>query len=59
MVPSIIDVWGSPPPPTGLLCGLLKETTAGLEQRLGGSVKAVREWDRMLAKARYICNTLT
>ena len=36
----------------GLLCGLLKETTGGLEQRLGGAVKAVREWERMLAKAR-------
>ena len=43
----------------GLLCGLLKETTAGLEQRLqeGGGVKAVREWDRMLSKARYTLHT--
>ena len=35
-----------------LLCGLLKETSAGLEQRLGGG-KAAREWDRMFTKARY------
>ena len=35
-----------------LLCGLLKETNAGLEQKLGGG-KAAREWDRMLAKAKY------
>ena len=41
-------------PSQALLCGLLKETTAGLEQKLGGSGKAVREWDRMLAKARYM-----
>ena len=36
-----------------LLCGLLKETSAGLEQRLGGG-KATREWDRMFTKARYM-----
>ena len=37
-----------------LLCGLLKETSAGLEQRLGGG-KAAREWERMFTKARYTC----
>ena len=34
-----------------LLCGLLKESSAGLERRLGGG-KAAREWDRMASKAR-------